>query len=495
MATQVDVVAPGAIEADVLAVPVAQPTAKLDAAAAAVDARIGGRIAALASAGDVTGRAGAVVLLHDPPDLGVPRVALAGLGARERLDADSFRTAAAAVARAAGAFGGTVAWLLDDSIAVPLDVQAGAIVEGTLLGAYDPGRWKTGDDRRREISRLSIATDADVAAATRRAEIVARWTNRARDLSNEPPNMLYPETLAERATDVAATSDALTIEVLGPAELEELGAGAILAVGSGSNHPPRLIVLRYDPPGAPEEPVLGLVGKAITFDTGGLSIKTAGGMVDMKGDMSGGGVVICGIGALADLALPVRAIAVVASAENAIDAESYRPSDILTAMNGKTIEITNTDAEGRLVLADALWHTRQLGATHMVDFATLTGAMELALGDLYAGVFVNDDAWWKTIEESSETSGDKAWRFPLHPRYRRYIDSTYADMMNSSSLRQGSPALAAEFLHEFVGEGPWAHFDMAGTGFLERSRGDYLTTPGGTGYGVRLIAEVASRMG
>jgi leucyl aminopeptidase len=494
MATQVDVVAPDAVEADVIAVPVAQPASKLDATAARLDERVSGRIAALAASGDLTGRTGTVALLHDPPALGVARLALAGLGTRERVDADSFRTAAAAVARAAGSFGGTIAWLLDESIGVPIDMQARAVVEGTLLGAYDPGRWKTADDRRREITRLSIATGADVAATVARAEVVTRWTNRARDLSNEPPNMLYPETLAERAADVAAGADTLSCEVLGPEELERLGAGAILAVGNGSNHPPRLIVMRHEPPGARDEPVLGLVGKAITFDTGGLSIKTAGGMVDMKGDMSGGGVVISALGALAELGIPVRTVGVIASAENAIDAESYRPSDILTALNGKTIEITNTDAEGRLVLADALWHARQLGATHLLDFSTLTGAMELALGDLYAGVFVNDDGLWEQIQAASEASGDKAWRFPLHPRYRRYIDSTYADMMNSSSLRQGSPALAAEFLQEFVGDGQWGHFDMAGPAFLERSRGDYLTTPGGTGYGVRLIAELAASL-
>jgi leucyl aminopeptidase len=201
--------------------------------------------------------------------------------------------------------------------------------------------------------------------------------------------------------------------------------------------------------------------------------------------------VITAMGALAELGVPVRTVAVIASAENLVDANSFRPGDILTAANGKTIEVTNTDAEGRLVLADALWLARERGATHVIDLATLTGAMELALGDLYAGFFSNDDAWRDRILAASHASGDHAWPFPLHPRYRRYVDSAFADMKNSSVLRQGSPVLAAEFLREFAGEGPWAHVDMAGPGFLERSRGDYLTVRGGTGWGVRLIVELA----
>ncbi len=214
----------------------------------------------------------------------------------------------------------------------------------------------------------------------------------------------------------------------------------------------------------------------------------------MKGDMAGGAAVIEAVGAIAELGLPVRVLAVVAACENMPGGHAYRPGDILTAMNGKTIEVTNTDAEGRLVLADALWYARQQGATHLVDLATLTGAMELALGDFYAGVFANDDEWRDLLCTAGETSGDHLWPWPLHRRYRRYVDSDYADMKNSSDLRQGSPALAAEFLHEFVGEGPWAHLDIAGPAFLERSRGDYLTQPGGTGYGVRLLVELAARL-
>jgi leucyl aminopeptidase len=268
--------------------------------------------------------------------------------------------------------------------------------------------------------------------------------------------------------------------------------GALAAVGRASANGPRLIVLHYEPKQpARADLSLGLVGKAITFDAGGISLKPALKMEDMKGDMAGGAAVLAGTAAIAEIGLPVRVVTVLAAAENLVSGESFRPGDILRAANGKTIEITNTDAEGRLVLADALWYARGEGATHVLDIATLTGAMELALGDLYGGMFSNDDAWREQIFNAGQRSGDRVWPFPLHRRFRRYVDSDYADMKNSSDLGQASPALAAEFLREFSGDGPWAHLDMSGPGFLERSRGDYLTQRGGTGYGVRLIVELA----
>jgi leucyl aminopeptidase len=273
--------------------------------------------------------------------------------------------------------------------------------------------------------------------------------------------------------------------------MDELGMGALTAVGRASANEPRLVVVRHNPANAKSDLTLGLVGKAITFDAGGISLKPALKMEDMKGDMAGGAAVLAGTAAIAELGLPIRVVTVLAAAENLVSGESFRPGDILRAANGKTIEITNTDAEGRLVLADALWYARGEGATHILDMATLTGAMELALGDLYGGLFANDDSWREEIFNAGQRSGDRVWPFPLHRRYRRYVDSDYADMKNSSDLQQAAPALAAEFLQEFSGDGPWAHLDMSGPGFLERSRGDYLTRRGGTGYGVRLIVELA----
>jgi leucyl aminopeptidase len=271
--------------------------------------------------------------------------------------------------------------------------------------------------------------------------------------------------------------------------------GAFAAVGQGSHNPARLITLAYEPPEPARPDVrVGLVGKAITFDAGGLSLKPAYRMDEMKSDMGGGGAVLAAMGAIAELELPVRILAVVPSCENLPSGHAFRPGDIITALSGKTIEISNTDAEGRLILADALWYARESGATHVLDLATLTGGIVVAMGDLYAGLFGNDENWCAEIAEAAEASGDHAWRLPLHERYHRYNDSPFADLKNSSDYRQASPILAAAFLETFAGEGPWAHLDIAGTAYLERGRGDYYTRLGATGYGVRLLAELARRL-
>jgi leucyl aminopeptidase len=473
-------IAPRGTSTDAVGVPVSQPLEGLEAP-----------LAELAASGELRGERGEALLLH----VGGSRLVTAGLGKRETVDADALRSAAAAAAAELSRVGGSLAWRLDDSLPVPPAEQAAALVEGTIIGAYSPGRWKTSENGRPKAIERIVFEREDVRVAAERAAVIADQANRARDLVNMPPNELYPATFADHAAALAAEHEHLTATALGPKEMEELGMGALLAVGRGSRNEPRLIVLRYEPPQpARADVVLGLVGKAITFDAGGISIKPAGGMDAMKGDMAGGAGTLHGIGAVAALGLPVRAIAVIASAENLPGGDAFRPGDILTAANGKTIEIINTDAEGRLVLADALWYARREGATHVIDLATLTGAMVIALGDLYAGFFANDDDWRERIVAAGERSGDLTWPFPLHPRYRRYVDSAYADMKNGSTLREGSPALAAEFLQEFSGDGPWAHVDMAGTGFIDRSRGDYLRVPGGTGYGVRLIAELASSL-
>jgi leucyl aminopeptidase len=482
MGVTIDIALPEQVTADALAVPVTQPP----------EEGLDGRLAELAASGELRGERGEAVIVHD----GGTRVVAAGIGKREDVDLDALRTAGAAAANELTRVGGTLCWQLDERLDVPLADQAAALVEGTIIGGYSPGRWKTRENGRpKTIDHIVVGhfETQELRAAAERAALLAERTNRARDLANMPPNELYPVTLAEQATALADEHEHLTATVLGPKEMEKLGMGALLAVGSGSHNEPRLIVLTYEPP-KPTHPevALGLVGKAITFDSGGISIKPAGGMDAMKGDMAGGAGTLHGIGAIAALGLPVRAIAVLAAAENLPSGHSFRPGDILTAANGKTIEIINTDAEGRLVLADALWYARREGATHVIDLATLTGAMSIALGDLYAGFFANDDEWRDRIVAAGNRSGDLVWPFPLHPRYRRYVDSAYADMKNGSTLREASPALAAEFLQEFAGEGPWAHVDMAGPGFIDRSRGDYLRVPGGTGYGVRLLAELAT---
>jgi len=469
----------GGLEADVIVVPVAEDGPPSDADE---------RVRALVASGEAGTGFGDVTVARTPST----RLAVAGLGGL--VDADAIRTAVAGATRETARVGGTLAYVIDGSLPLSAVEQARAAAEGLVLGAYDTRQWRSRETTdRKQFERLALvgADEAAVEAADRAAR-VAQWANVSRGLSNAPPNELTPERLAERARELAPAG--LSVEALDRGRIRELGMGAMAAVDQGAHNEARLIVMRYEPDGAKSDVTFGVVGKAITFDTGGISLKPALHMENMKGDMSGGAAVVAGVCAIADLGIPLRVIAVVAAAENMPGGHAFRPGDILTAANGKTIEITNTDAEGRLVLADALWYAREQGATHVIDLATLTGAMAIALGDFYAGFFANDDAWAAKILAAAEASGDHLWRMPLHPRYRRYVSSIYADMKNSSDLREGSPVLAAEFLKEFAGEGPWAHLDIAGPAFLDRSRGDYLWQPGGTGYGVRLIAELASML-
>jgi leucyl aminopeptidase len=492
---EIDVVeqSPAEVAADVLAFAVPEPV-QLPEAGQELDRLVDGGMQHLIEDGELKGERGRVTLLHTRAALKAHRLAAAGVGSDG--DPDSLRTAAAAIARRTGEFGGkTVAWVLDGG-ALPPAEQARAIVDGTALGPYDAGMWKTKNDHA-VVDRLVLCGPGatDVADEAQRANVIASWTNRCRDLVNAPPNVCTPSTLAEFAEETSGRFEHMSFSALGPEEIREAGMGALTAVSRGSENPARLITLSYSPPSPTKSDlVLGLVGKAITFDSGGLSLKPAERMDEMKTDMGGGGAVLAAMGAIAELELPVEVLAVVPSCENMPSGHSYRPGDIITALNGKTIEVTNTDAEGRLILADALTHARRSGATHILDLATLTGAIVVAMGDYYAGLFANDQSWAEEIRAAAEESGDHAWIMPLHETYRRYIESSFADMKNSSEYRQGSPILAARFLQEFVGEGPWAHLDIAGTAYLERGRDDYYGAPGATGYGVRLLAELARRL-
>ncbi len=406
------------------------------------------------------------------------------VGAPDLPGHDGLRSAAALAARTLRREGGSVAWQTGSADEVR------AVVEGTAYGAYDPGLFKHRYAERPELT-LVVDAPAELQSLARRQGVVVRHLDAARDLANRPPNDLTPDALAQHAHGLAG--DHLTVEAHGRDWIEAHGMGAFAGVAAGSPRDPQLICMRYDPPNAHGDVTLGLVGKAITFDSGGVSLKPALRMQDLKGDMCGGAAVIEATGAIAELGLPIRVLAVVAATENVQGGGAFKPGDILRASNGKTIEIVNTDAEGRLVLADALHYARSHGATHVADFATLTGAMSLALGDLYAGWFCNDDVFAGAIERASERSGELLCRFPLHPRYRRYIDSDFADLKNASELREGSPILAAEFLHEFAGDGAWAHFDLS-PAYLQRRRPDYALDQGGTGYGVRLIVELAEEL-
>jgi leucyl aminopeptidase len=465
---------------DLLVVAVATGATVPQGPALDADGPLGGAIAAAIRAEEIDGKAGSSTVFHTGGALPARRVAVVGVGDGAP---DDWREAGAAAARAAGT--GRV-----KSVAIVPPADAGAaevaaFAEGFGTAAYRFDRFKSSDGRK-AVDKLAVHSATVRASDLARAERIVDAVNAARDLVNTPSNHLTPTMLADYARGLADGVAGLKVTVLDRARLEKMGAGALLAVAQGSAQPPRMIVMRYTPPakGRASE-VLGLVGKAVTFDTGGISIKPSGGMEEMKMDMGGGAAVIEATALIARLGLPVEVLTVVPSTENMPSGTAIKPGDVVTALNGKTIEILNTDAEGRLILADALTYAARQGATRLVDFATLTGAIVVALGEVYAGLFGSDDEWTGLVREASETSGDIAWPLPLHKRYRPMLDSKVADIANISNKRQAGSILAAEFLREFTEDVPWAHVDIAGTGMVGGA---------GTGFGVRLALSVAERL-
>jgi leucyl aminopeptidase len=434
-----------------------------------------GPLRALSDSGEASGKARKLAVTHEDGR----RVIVVGLGKRDEFSAEAARVAAAVAAgRARELSASSLSWEDPDGV-------AGALVEGTLLALYKFDRFKSDDDGPGGIESLEIVTED--AAAVERARVVAEAQNLARDLQNLPSNVATPSFLAERASEIAASSDKLTFEAFDRDQIGELGMDAFTAVAQGSDTEPRLIVLRYDGGAGPH---LGYVGKAVTFDTGGISIKPAAKMQDMKFDMSGGAAVLEAMGAIAALEIPVRITAVVPSTENMPSGRSMKPGDIVTAMNGKTIEINNTDAEGRLILADALAYAVEQGAERLVDLATLTGAIVVALGSTYSGLFSNDDDWYGEVEAASSSTGELGWRMPLHPEFFELTKGVYADLTNASDVRKASSSYAAEFLRQFVDGRPWVHVDIAGTAWDQRRA--YNGT-GASGFGVRMLIELAQR--
>jgi leucyl aminopeptidase len=418
-----------------------------------------------------------------------PRALVVGLGARGEFDAERARVAAALASREAAALeAGTVAWV-PPSAGDPATIAA-ALVEGTELASYRFDRYKASDpddEPRPRIESLTLlAADGGARDAAAAALVAARAANRARELQNLPANVVTPSYLAGRAGEIAAARERVSADVLGRAEVEALGMGGLVAVARGSDEEPRLIVLRYA--GGGSGGTLGLVGKAVTFDSGGISIKPSSRMHEMKMDMSGGAAVIESVDAIAELGLDLDVLAVVPATENMPSGHALKPGDVVTQHNGKTVEIINTDAEGRLILADALsWCTDQ-GADRIVDLATLTGAVLTALGSTYAGLISNDDEWAGRIQRAGEETGELAWRLPLHPEYKELTRGSITDLINASEKRKASTIYAASFLEEFVDGKPWAHLDIAGTAW---DVGREYVGKGATGYGVRLLVALA----
>jgi leucyl aminopeptidase len=417
-----------------------------------------------------------------------------GLGPRKAFTPERARVVAAVVSqRARELSAGALCW------ETPADTGAevaAALVEGTGLADYRFERFKSppsagegpaDEAQAKRLERLIVSAPGPLQETVTEAALLVEAVNRARDLQNRPGNDLTPTALAEHAKGLAGGIEALTVEVGDREGIRRLGMGAFAAVAQGSLQEPALITLRYEGPEA-NSPTLGYVGKAVTFDSGGISLKPGAKMAEMKFDMSGGAAVIEAVGAIARLRLPVRLLAVVGATENLPSGRSVKPGDIVTAANGKTIEVNNTDAEGRLVLADCLCHAVAQGAERIVDLATLTGAVIVALGSTYAGLMSNDDELVERIARAGERTGEIVWRLPLHEEYEELVKGKYADLDNAPEARKAGTIVGATFLSNFVGQTPWAHLDIAGSAWdIDRA----YVGKGASGYGVRLLVELA----
>jgi leucyl aminopeptidase len=467
-------------------------------ATGAVDQALNGAIRELVESGDFTGKLGEVLVLYPRGAISARRVILAGLGARELFNTDMARRAAAhAIQKARDLKITRVASILHGAGAGNLSAEAAAqaATEGSLLALYQYRGQKTDPSPEAfpKTLELMIFDEEDVPTAERGIRdgmAVAAGVSLARDLVNLPPNICTPAHLGDTATELGKTSG-LRVEVLEKAQMESLKMGALLAVAQGSETAPRFIVLEHNPEGSTEGNTVVLIGKGVTFDTGGYSIKTAEGMSTMKGDMAGAAAVIGAMGAIAGLKLPLHVVGLIPSADNMISGHAYRPQEVITASNGTTIEIVSTDAEGRLLLADALVFAAKYKPTAVVDIATLTGACFTALGGIAAGLFSTDEKLRDALLAAGDTTTERVWPMPLYPEYKKPLESLTADIRNSTEKPAGV-GTSATFLKQFVTYPAWAHLDMAGMGFDGKDN-PYVPSKGATGYGVRLLTEFLRR--
>ena len=464
--------------------------------AAELDQATGGSLARLNKSGELTGKSLETTLIHSPAGLKAARLLLIGAGKREQLNAATLRKIAGVALR----------YLKSRSVhnfifalreGGATEVNAQAITEGFLTADFETDKYKTDRKKDKFIDAVSIAgyTDAEKSAAEKgiaRGRIIGEAQNFARDLVNEPSNKLTPSILAEKA-EAMAKEAGLKIEVLDEKKIADLKMGALLSVAQGSVEPPRMIVITYTPANPkPGAPVIGLVGKAVTFDTGGISIKPADGMEKMKYDMAGGATMIAIMRALAALKPNVKVICVVPATENMPGGKAQKPGDIQTAMSGKTIEVLNTDAEGRLILADGVHYAKQLGATHLVDAATLTGAIVVALANVNVGVFGSDQAWTDKLLASAKEAGEKMWQLPMDDEYREFIKGSFADIQNIGSGKGGGSITGAWFIREFAGDTPWIHLDIAGTAWNDDTKPWLAKGP--TGVALRTLVQLITSL-
>jgi leucyl aminopeptidase len=462
------------LETDALASYVFEDADPVQGRIAELDQFTDGLLKKLASSGELTGKSLEMTLVHAPRGLKSSRLLLVGAGKRDKFDSAVLRKIAGAALRYLKSRGvKQIAFVLRENEDV--DAAAQALAEGALTANFESDKYKTDKKDAKSVDSISVTgfPEQERAAAEKglaRGRVIAESQNFARDLINEPSNKLTPKTLAEKA-EAMAKQAGLSVEILDEKRIAELKMGALLSVAQGSVEPPRMMVITYTPPNPkPGAPVIGLIGKAVTFDTGGISIKPSEGMEKMKYDMAGGATMLGVMRALATLKPNVRVICVVPSTENMPGGRAQKPGDIQTAMSGKTIEVLNTDAEGRLILADGIHYAKQLGATHLIDAATLTGAIVVALANINVGVFGSDQAFTDKLLASAKAAGEKMWQMPLDDEYREFIKGTVADIQNIGSGKGGGAITGAMFIKEFTGDSPWIHLDIAGTAWNDDAK-------------------------
>jgi leucyl aminopeptidase len=441
---------------------------------AELDKRTGGLLGRLIKGGEATGKALETTLVHAPAGLKAARLLLIGAGKRDQFNTATLRKVAGVALRylKARSVHNFVFGVREGDAS---EAKAQAATEGAVAANFETDKYKTEKKNNKHIESLAIGGYREEERATgekgiARGRVIGEAQNFARDLVNEPSNKMTPRILAEKA-QAMATEAGLQVEILDEKKIADLKMGALLSVAQGSVEPPRMIVITYTPANPrPGAPVVGLVGKAVTFDTGGISIKPADGMEKMKYDMAGGATMIAIMRALAVLKPNVKVICVVPSTENMPGGRAQKPGDIQTAMSGKTIEVLNTDAEGRLILADGVHYAKLLGATHLIDAATLTGAIVVALANVNVGVFGSDQAWTDKLLASAKAAGEKMWQLPMDDEYREFIKGSFADIQNIGSGKGGGSITGAWFIREFVGDTPWIHLDIAGTAWNDEAK-------------------------
>ena len=474
------------LQADLICAPVFEDEAP--EAIQGLDIALGGAISRARETGEITGKMHELLFADvADPAWRTRRALLVGAGASGRFDTTRARTVAGAAGMAARDHRTRrVVFLCRAPGRTPAMAQAA--VEGFLIGAFRDTRFKTRDTGSPPLTAVELVVEGDaqsqVQAAVERGALLARCSNLARELSNEPGNLFTPRVFADRAIELV-TGPRTTVEVLDDEAIASHGMGLLQGVALGSVEPPRVIVMRYEPDQAGSGPVLGLVGKGVTFDSGGISIKPADGMDRMKRDMAGGAAVVCAMRAIGQLAPPVRVIGVVPAAENMPGGRAIRPGDVLTAANGTSVEVINTDAEGRLILGDALTLAQRLGATHLVDIATLTGACVVALGHHASGLLGAPSGWVESVRQVADRAGERVWPLPVFEEYAEQLRSETADLANTGG-RQGGAITAGMFLKAFSGGLPWAHLDIAGTAWYEETQPYHAK--GASGIGVRTLA-------